>query len=195
MTRLYHVPGTRSDRIVWALEEIGEPYELTLMTPEQRRSPEHLGRHALGRVPVIEDEAGTLFESAAIVLALADRHPQAGLSFPLASRERDLVYQWVLFAMADWEPAIGELRRGRQEELAVLPAVIERAIASTVFVEQALDGREFIVGGRFSAADIVLGSVAANARRIELPGDFPRVAAYVEALHSRPAYLRSRADR
>jgi len=52
--RLYHMPGSRSTRVLWMLEEIGVPYEVTLMTREERKTAEHIGRHPLGRVPVLE---------------------------------------------------------------------------------------------------------------------------------------------
>ena len=61
--RLYHVPNTRSTRVLWLLEEIGAPYDLTLMTGDERRGEEHVSRHPLGRVPVIEDDEGFVFES------------------------------------------------------------------------------------------------------------------------------------
>jgi len=79
------------------LEEIGVPYELTVMTRDERKSAEHISRHPLGRVPVIElDDGRLLFESAAICIQLADLHPEAGLIPPVGSPERGLVYQWSL---------------------------------------------------------------------------------------------------
>jgi len=103
--RLYHLPGSRSTRILWMLEEIGVPYEVKLMTREERKTAEHIGRHPLGRVPVVElDDGGFLFESAAICLQLADLHPEARLIPPPGSPARGRVYQWCLFAMTELEP-------------------------------------------------------------------------------------------
>lgn len=59
--RLYHVPNTRSTRVLWLLEETGAPYDLTLMTGDERRGETHATRHPLGRVPVIEDDEGFVF--------------------------------------------------------------------------------------------------------------------------------------
>src|ERR1700733_12052807 len=102
--RLYYMPRTRSSRVLWLLEEIGAPYELTEITGGQRRSPEHLGRHPLGRVPALElGDGTTMFESAAICLQLADLHPESALNAPLGSSERGLVYQWVVFGMTELE--------------------------------------------------------------------------------------------
>src|SRR6202035_6002295 len=98
--RLYHVPGSRSTRVLWMLEEIGAPYELTVMAREDRKSAAHISRHPLGRVPVVEfDDGRLLFESAAICIQLADLHPEADLIPPVGSPERGLVYQWSFFAM------------------------------------------------------------------------------------------------
>ena len=114
--RLYYMPRTRSSRVLWLLEEIGERYELTEIAGNQRQSAEHLRRHPLGRVPALElGDGTTMFESAAICLQLADLYPAAGLIPPLGSSERALVYQWVVFAVAElegplfrWISALGE---------------------------------------------------------------------------------------
>ena len=102
-THLYHLPRSRSTRVLWTLEELGEPHEVSIITREESRGAEHRTRHPLGRNPVIADDGANLFESAAIVLALADRDAQGRLSFPLGSRERELVYQWAFFAMLEIE--------------------------------------------------------------------------------------------
>src|SRR2546421_4916295 len=121
--RLYYMPRTRSSRVLWLLEEIGEPYELTEIAGAQRRSTEHLRRHPLGRVPALElGDGTTMFESAAICLQLADLNPGAGLIPPLGSSERALVYQWVVFAVTELEAPlfrwIRELGEGTTESLA-----------------------------------------------------------------------------
>jgi glutathione S-transferase len=109
--RLYHLPPSRSTRVLWLLEEIGQPYELTVMKGEDRQTDEHRRRHPLGRVPVLEDDEGFLFESAALCLHLADLYPDAPLNWPLATHERALAYQWTVFAMTELEPAIIEARQ------------------------------------------------------------------------------------
>ena len=187
-THLYHLPRSRSTRVLWTLEELGEPHELSIMTREETRGAEHRTRHPLGRVPAITDDGEHLFESAAIVLAIADRDADARLSFPLGSRERELVYQWAFFAMLELEAptviARDEKERDPQRSAAARDRVREAAAA----VESALEGREFIVGDRFSAADIVVGSVAIFARDQGLLDDgFPVLMSYIDALIARPA--------
>jgi glutathione S-transferase len=107
--RLYHSPGSRSTRVVWALEEIGTPYDVTLVTREGRTTDEYAKVHPLRRVPVLElDDGQRVFESAAVCLHLADLFPDAGLLGPVGSNARALAYQWTLFAMTEMENRIFE---------------------------------------------------------------------------------------
>lgn len=102
--RLFCMPRTRSSRVLWLLEEIGAPYDLTEIRGAHRRSAEHLLRHPLGRVPALHlGDGTTMFESAAICLQLADLNPSAGLIGPVGSTARALVYQWVAFAVSELE--------------------------------------------------------------------------------------------
>jgi glutathione S-transferase len=192
--RLYHVPNTRSNRVLWLLEEIGAPYDVTLMTADERRGEEHVSRHPLGRVPVIEDEDGFVFESLAILLHIADLHPDAGLIPPLGSHDRALVYQWSVFAMTELEPAVLEvLAARRREDQERADAGVERFGEAAAVVEDALDEGDYLVGGRFSVADLVCGAVLLFARRLELIEGMPRIARYLELLEARPARQRANA--
>ncbi len=192
--RLYHVPNTRSNRVLWLLEEIGAPYDVTLMTADERRGEEHVSRHPLGRVPVIEDEDGFVFESLAILLHIADLHPDAGLIPPLGSHDRALVYQWSVFAMTELEPAVLEvLAARRREDQERADAGVERFGEAAAVVEDALDEGDYLVGGRFSVADLVCGAVLLFAQRLELIEGMPRIARYLELLEARPARQRANA--
>jgi len=187
-TRLYHLPRSRSTRVLWTLQELGEPHELSVMTREESRGAEHRTRHPLGRVPVITDDGAHLFESAAIVLALADRDVQGRLNFPLGSRERELVYQWAFFAMLELEAPTVTARDEKERDPERHGAARARVREAASVVESALEGHDFIVGDRFSAADIVLGSVLIFARdQGLLDGGFPEVSRYADALAARPA--------
>lgn len=192
--RLYHVPNTRSTRVLWLLEEIGAPYDLTLMAGDERRGEDHVSRHPLGRVPVVEDDEGFVFESLAILLHLADLHPEAGLIPPPGSHDRALVYQWSAFAMTELEPAAREVfvaRRKEDDERAA--AGVESFREAAAVVEDALDGADYLVGGRFTVADLVCGAVLLFARRAELTEGLPRIADYLAALEARPARQRAMA--
>ena len=192
--RLYHVPNTRSNRVLWLLEEIGAPYDLTLMTADERRGEEHVTRHPLGRVPVVEDEEGFVFESLAILLHIADLHPEAGLIPPLGSHDRALVYQWSVFGMTELEPAVIEVfvaRRAEDQER--IDKGVEGFREAAAVVEDALDDGDYLVGGEFTVADLVCGAVLLFGRRAELTDGLPRIADYLARLEARPARERANA--
>ncbi len=192
--RLYHVPNTRSTRVLWLLEEIGAPYDLTLMTGDERRGETHVTRHPLGRVPVVEDDEGFVFESLAILLHIADLHPVAGLIPPIGTHERALVYQWSVFAMTELEPEIVEVlvaRRAEDTERATEAAARFKDAAAVI--EDALDDGDYLVGGRFTVADLVCAAVLLFGRRFELLDGFPAIDAYLERIEARPARQRAQA--
>jgi glutathione S-transferase len=191
--RLYYMPRTRSSRVLWLLEEIGERYELTEVGSDQRRSAEHLRRHPLGRVPALElGDGTTMFESAAICLQLADLYPAAGLIPALGSSERALVYQWVVFAVAELEGPlfrwIGALREGTAES----PAR-DRFTQAAVALESALSGGDWLLAAQFTVADVMCASVLQGADSREMLRPWPGLEAYVERSESRPAYAKAAA--
>ena len=195
--RVYHVPNSRSFRPIWLLEEIGAPYDVTVLEPEQRQTPEHLARHPLGRVPVIEDDEGFVFESAGICLHIADCYPDKGFAPPPGTRDRALVYQWVFFAMTEVEAPIVDVFYHRDSESEVDKAIVEAATErfrqAAQVIENALDGKEYLVGGRFSVADLIAAHVLSFARTVGLADGLPNIAAYLERIEARPAFERSQA--
>ena len=193
MHRLYQREGAgRPLRVRWALEEAGAPYEFVVMTKDEGRGEEHARRHPLGRVPVLETDGGSLFESAALCLQVADQHPEAELIPAPGTHERGEVYQWVLFAMTEFEPALIRAYAARRGDDAVAAgkagARLERV---GKIVADHLDGAAYVVGGRFSIADVVVGGVLVNAREYDLFPDDPRLRAYLESLDARPAKQRA----
>ena len=192
MHRLYYSPGACSMAVHIVLEEIGEPYELTLMTPDERRGEEHATRHPLGRVPVVEDDEGFVFESLAILLHIADLHPESGLIPPVGTHERALVYQWSVFAMTEIELDLVEtLVARRAEDKERIETATESFRDTAAVVEDALDDGDYLVGGRFTLADLVTGAVLLSARRHELVDGFPRIADYLARIEPRPARERA----
>ena len=193
MPRLYYMPRTRSSRVLWLLAEIGAPYELTKLEPAARRSGEHLARHPLGRVPALELDDGTvIFESAAICIQLADLHPDAGLIPPLGSPQRGLVYQWVLFAMTELEAPLFRWIAEAGEDDADSPSR-ERFAQAAAALELALEGHDWLVGDRFTVADVLCASVLGSADSRGLLGEWPRLVAYVERGEGRPAFIEAAA--
>ena len=192
--RLYHAPGSRSTRVVWALEEIGAPYDVTIFTREDRKTDAHRRRHPLRRVPVLElDDGQHVFESAAICLQLADLHPDAGLIGPLGSNARALTYQWTLFAMTEVEGRVFDWLTAKRagEDL----AEHETGFAPIAdALREALGERgPWLAGDSFSVADILCATMLGNAFHRELLTEDGTLRDYVERARARPAYQRAEA--
>jgi glutathione S-transferase len=189
--RLYHAPGTRGTRVVWTLEEIGEPYEVKIVTREDRRSEEHLQRHPLGRVPVIElDDGRTIFESAAICLHLADLHRDAGLIPEVGTYERGLTYQWSVFAMAEVEKRVfGWLFAKRKGDDLTEHADGFAPIADAL--RDAVRDQTWLAGETFTVADILCASMIGNAFNRELLTEEGPLRDWAQRAQQRPANLRA----
>ena len=174
------------------LEEIGEPYELTIMNWEQGSSEEHRARHPLKRVPVVQTDDGYLFESAAICLHLADLYPDAGLIGELATYERALAYQWSIFAPAELEPPLIEAAIFGEADPERARKARGRFFRAADALAQRLDGREYLVERRFGVADVLVSTALSFAKRANFPEPFPPVLdAYLTRLFERPAYQRA----
>ncbi len=190
--RLYHVPNTRGSRVIWILEEAGIPYELERITREDTRTPEHLARHPLGKVPVVELDEGCFFESAAHLLYVADLDPDGKLIGPIGSYDRALAYQWLFFAASELEPHILEVfRAGDGGDPQAREAAAERVGKAAAAVESALGGHEYLVADRFGVADVIVSAMLLFARRVGLLEETPNVAAYLERIEARPARQRA----
>lgn len=192
--RVYHREGAgRPIRVLWTLEEAGLPYELTILSREEAAAAEHRARQPLGRVPVIETDDATLFESAALCLHVAELNPQAELIPAPGTVERALVYQWMFFAMTEIEPpAIQVFRAGGGGEAAAESAAA-RCQAAIDAVDAARGGEEYLIGHRFSVADIVLSEVARMPGRLGAGQPGANLSAYLDRLEKRPARERAAA--
>ncbi len=176
------------------LEETGAPYELTVLTRDERRAPEFVVHHPLGRVPVLElDDGGDMIESIAICLQLADLHPESDLIGPLGSALRAKAYQWSIFALAEIETPLIDLRRTSEagEDLA---AGLERFGKAITVIADTLGDRDWLIGNDFTVADVVCASVIGLGHSRGMVADrWPTVAAYVDRARARPAYERAQA--
>jgi glutathione S-transferase len=193
--RVYHREGAgRPVRVAWTLEELGEPYELTVVAGEDRHGADYRARHPLGKVPALEDEHGAVFESAAICLHLADQKPELGLVPPLGSHERALVYQWTVFAPAELEPSLIETwsftSAGDAPERA--ERAHKRFVAAMTAVGDSLGEREYLLGDQFTVADVLVGTALAFTTKVGISDQLPaNLTAYVGRLAGREAFQRA----
>src|SRR5262245_43024026 len=165
--KLYYVPMTRASRPRFLLEELGVPYELVRLdtSKKENRSEAYLAIHPLGAVPALVDGDTVLFESAAIILYLADKFIDKRLAPPLGTPERAEYYKWIIFAMATMEPALQIIHAQHrlpeaERDMRTLETARARFKETAAVAERALSGKEWVLGNHFTAADVVLGSVA-----------------------------------
>jgi glutathione S-transferase len=180
-------------RVRWALEEVGQPYDVRLVSFEAMKAPAHLARHPFGQIPTYEEGDLVLFESGAIVLHIAERH--AGL-LPDDGHARARAIAWMFAAVDTVEPPIFDraltkiLDRDEpwcERRLRVLEETIRRRLDS---LSARLGGGDWL-DGAFSAGDLMMVTVL---RRLEGSGvleGYPNLFAYVARGEARPAYQRA----
>ena len=199
MTYVFHeFPPTRSNRAKWALEELGIPYEsrrVDFITGAQRTA-DHLERHPLGHVPVLDGDGYRMHESVAIVMQLIDEHPEAKLAPPLGTPERALYYQWCVFGVAELDPLMAALMKHTKHlpEAERSARIAETALtafkARAAALSDRVKDRRFLVGDMFTGADIVIGYDLNWADYIGILSDHPILVDYYARLQERPAFGR-----
>jgi len=188
--KLYYATPSRAMHVRWLLEELHVPYELVRidLTADEQKTPEHLARHPLGKVPVLEDGDITLFETGAICVYLADKYEQKGLAPRVGHRSRGRYLQWMFFAATELEPPLVQYQKTPTDELK------EQFYTRARVISDALENRDFMLGDGFSAADVVVGSALGWAKHFGILEEFPRLIHYGRQVGSRPAARRARAD-
>ena len=193
--QLHGVPGTRSTRVAWLLEEIGVPYEqqqLKFMEGEHKQSP-HLARQPHGLVPSADLGHGPMIESAAMCLALADKYADKGLAPALASPDRARYYEAIVYAVSTVDEAVipiylhTKVFPPARRDPKLIEAKMPTWKIAADLLTQRLGDRQFIVGDKFTAADIVVGYDLLLALEIGLLDGYPKLSGYAKRLLDRPA--------
>jgi glutathione S-transferase len=162
MLKLFHVPGTRSTRIIWLCKELDVPLDIETVSfsPEFRMSREWLRKNPVGKVPVLEDGELSMFESGAMVQYILDRYGKGRLQPMAGTPDHALYMQWSWFGEATFARPLGEIVNHRRNFDPEIPAVIEemvnRALLCVKAVNDAVEGKGFLLG-EFTAADIMVG--------------------------------------
>ena len=183
----------RDTRVRWALEEVGQPYEVRLVSFRAKQEPAHLRLHPFGLIPTYEEGDLVLFETGAIVLHIAEHH--AGL-FPEDADARARAITWMFAALNTVEPPILELVTAKILEAdrpwadERLPLVKDRIRDRMVQLAARLGDADWL-DGAFSAGDLMMVSVLLRLRPSGLLDESPKLAAYVARGEARPAYRRA----
>ena len=194
--RLYHQPRSRSARVLWLAEEAGAPVDVVVIAREEKFTDDYRRMHPLSRSPAYVEDDGPVFESAALVLHLADRHPEAGLIAEPGSYQRALQYQWAFFAMTELEAPLVDAARqmwkdSGEPDAGIIATAIARFEKGAAIVEVTLAGGDHLVPGGFSVADVLVGGVLSFCRTAEITAIPPGLLAYVDGLEARPARQRA----
>ena len=177
--KLYFAPQTRAIRPLIMLEELGVPYEIVLIDfkgGEHKRAA-YRKIHPHGKLPAFQDGALTMFESAAICAYLVDKFPEKQMAPAPGTAERGTYYQWMFYSVATQEA--DALDREKQKESF---AVLDRAVA----------GNDFLVGGRMTAADVMIGSgvIWLDAQH-HILAEFPALDAYAKRMLQRSSFQKA----
>ena len=192
---LYHATPSRSSIVRWMLEEVGEPYEIQLLSLSkgENRAPDYLAVNPMGKVPALRHGDAVITEAAAICAYLADEFPRAKLNVPLGDARRGPYLKWLFFGPSCIEPAMMDRAFPRKEE--ARRAALGYGDFDTVIkvVADAVARGPYILGEQFTAADVVIGSTLRFGMLFKLLPEQPEFTAYTGRLAQRPALQRAEA--
>ena len=183
----------RDTRVRWALEEVGQPYEVRLASFKAMKEPAHLALHPFGQIPTYQEGNLGLFETGAIVFHIAQHHP--GL-LPGDANARARAITWMFAALSTVEPPILELVTARILEgdkpwtAQRLPLVQDRIRSRLGQLSRRLGEADWL-DGSFSAGDLMMVSVLLRLRASGILDEYPNLSAYVARGEARPAYKRA----
>ncbi len=204
MIKLYHAYPTRSLRVRWLMEELGLEYDIERIafSKGEHKSPEYLAIHPLGRLPAMTDGDVKMFESGAMLEYIMDKHGDGGLR-PKGGTAASAEYlQWFHFGESTFQPYLSIIARHSvilPEEDRILAAAADAQGGVTdclALLNAHLEGKEFIAGDSFSAADIMTAYplVLANLFGILPSDDYPNVVKYYAGISARAAFQAATAD-
>jgi glutathione S-transferase len=188
---LYHMTPSRSSVALWMLEEVGEPFEVHQIAQGGSRDPAYLAINPMGKVPAVRHRETLVTEVAAIVCYLADAFPASRLSIPIGDPQRGEYIKWLFFVPGVIEPAVTDRAFKRAETPP--RSTIGYGDFDTVMevLARAVSAGPYLVGNRFTAADLLVGANLRWAMQFRLIPERPEFTAYVGRLAERPALQRA----
>ncbi|MGX5729513.1 glutathione S-transferase family protein [Pseudoxanthomonas beigongshangi] len=183
----------RDMRVRWALEEVGQPYDVRLLSFKEMKEPAYLVLQPFGQIPTYREGDLVLFDSGAIVFHIAERH--AGL-LPSGANARARAITWMFTAVSTMEPPVVEhgmmqIAESREPWFEARMALIEPRVRTCLAQLSAYLGDADWLDGAFSAGDLLMISVLQRLRSSKLVDGYPNLAAYVARGEARPAYQRA----
>jgi glutathione S-transferase len=191
---LFHSPRSRSATVRALLEELGASYDLHVlnMKKNEQREPAYLAINPMGKVPAIRHGEAIVTEQPAIVIYLADLYAEAGLAPAIGDPLRGPYLRWTVFYGSSFEPAV--IDRSMQREPAQRSSSPYGDYDTMLgALTQQLRKGPYLLGERFSAADVLWASALGWTTAFKLVPELPEIAAYMERVNSRPAMMRAKA--
>ena len=193
---LYHAAPSRSSIARWMLEEIGEPYDIRLLSLSkgENRAADYLAVNPMGKVPALKHGDTVITEAAAICAYLADEFPRAKLNVPIGTPRRGVYLKWLFFGPNCIEAAMIDRASPRKEE--ARRAMLGYGDFDTVMdvTAKAVAKGPFLMGEQFPAADVIVGSTLRWGMMFKLLPERPEFVAYTNRLAARPALQRAEAQ-
>jgi glutathione S-transferase len=190
---LHHHPFTRAANVVWMLEEVGVPYELRFVDimAGAHKAPDMLALNPMGKLPILTDGDQVVTESAAIAMYLADRYASGRLAPALDDPARGTYLRWSFFAPSVIEP--GLMAKGAGWTFKESQAGWGNHDAMLAAITSALEGGPFLLGEKFSMADVVFGGTVRFMLTFKMLEPRPVFTAYSARLAERPALIAAEA--
>ena len=192
---LYHIAPSRSSTVLWMLEELGQPYDIHLLSMKRgtNREPPYLAVNPMGKVPALRHGDAVITEAAAICCYLADQFPQAGLNIPLGHRLRGPYLKWLFFGPGAFEPAIIDRSFPRAGEAPRTALGYGDFDTTMNVVAGAISPGPFLMGDKFTAADVVIGAGVRWGTMFKLVPERKEFTDYIARISERPAAKRAAA--
>ena len=191
---LYHSPHTRSTGALILLEELGAPYDLHVLNMKagEQRQPAYLAVNPMGKVPALKHGAALVTEQVAVYLYLADLFPEAGLAPAIGDPLRGPYLRWMVFYAACFEPAVVDRAAKHEPAPQTMSPYGDYETMLNTVVAQLASG-PYLLGERFTAADVLWGTALGWTTMFGLVPKLPEITAYVNRVGSRPAAARVQA--
>ncbi len=192
---LYHAAPSRSSVTLWMLEELGQPYDLKLLSLKQgdNLKPDYLAINPMGKVPALKHGDTVITELAAICTYLADAFPQAKLNVPIGTPRRGVYLKWLFFGPGCLEPAVIDRAAPRKEE--ARRAMLGYGDFDTTMnvLAKAVEKGPWLMGEQFTAADVVIGANIRWGMIFKMIPERKEFTDYAARIAARPAAQRAKA--